>query len=276
MTTERWSTMARPRSGRELPTAAAAGRDPHPVAHWPVWLAALALAGGLGLATPAVAAPDGPGRGDGRERGDRYDRHDRGRPDPGHPGARPARGAPEWHDRSHGHDRRYPSPGVVLHAPPPHAHVVPWRGVSYRFHDGVWYSPYARGYRVVRPAPGLWVPALPLFRTVVVVGGLSYLYLNGSYYRERPTGGYEVVADPPEAPASAPTSDRLFVYPTRGQSPQLQASDEFDCHRWAAHQTGFDPSAQAAGSAPPSGAAQRDDYRRAQTACLEARGYSVR
>ena len=66
------------------------------------------------------------------------------------------------------------------------------------------------------------------------------------------------------------------MYPARGQGAQVQAADEYDCHRWAARQSGYDPSVQATGQAPAASPAQRDDYRRAQTACLEGRGYTVK
>jgi hypothetical protein len=32
-----------------------------------------------------------------------------------------------------------------------------------------------------------------------------------------------------------------FVYPAKGQSPQQQQKDEYECHGWAVQQTGFDP-----------------------------------
>lgn len=226
-----------------------------------LWGATLSLS----MVTSAMALPDGHG-------GPR--RHG----EPAQWSGRQAGPPPSyWHDRAHGHDHRYPRPGWVVVAPPPHARAVPWHGVSYRFVDGVWYAPHAHGYRVVRPPHGLVVPALPLLRTMVVVGGVTYLYLNGTYYRQRDAGDYEVVAPPLEASAPATGApDRLYVYPARGQSAQQQAADEYDCHRWAARQSGFDPSSQATGGGPVAGAAQRDDYRRAQVACLEGRGYSVR
>lgn len=66
----------------------------------------------------------------------------------------------------------------------------------------------------------------------------------------------------------------LYVYPRVGQSAQQTANDRYQCHRWAVGQTGFDPTNPAnnshASTATPS------NYRRAVTACLEARGYSVR
>jgi hypothetical protein len=62
----------------------------------------------------------------------------------------------------------------------------------------------------------------------------------------------------------------LFAYPTKGQTSEQQATDRFECHKWAASQTGFDPTL-AGGNAPAKG----QDYLRAQAACLEGRGYSV-
>lgn len=45
-----------------------------------------------------------------------------------------------------------------------------------------------------------------------------------------------------------------FVYPAKGQSPDQQKKDEFECHQWAAQQSGFDPTKpqqQAAAPAAP-------------------------
>lgn len=32
-----------------------------------------------------------------------------------------------------------------------------------------------------------------------------------------------------------------FIYPAKGQSPDEQKKDEYECHTWAVQQTGFDP-----------------------------------
>jgi len=32
-----------------------------------------------------------------------------------------------------------------------------------------------------------------------------------------------------------------FIYPSQGQSKEQQEKDEFECHRWAKEQSGFDP-----------------------------------
>ena len=34
----------------------------------------------------------------------------------------------------------------------------------------------------------------------------------------------------------------LFIYPNHGQDEELQRQDRYECHVWAARQTGFDPS----------------------------------
>ncbi len=185
---------------------------------------------------------------------------------------------PRWWDGAHGHAHYYPTPGWAVRTLPPRSHTVVWAGVNYGFYDGVWYAPGTYGYTVVRPPYGIVVSDLPLFRTMVVVGGLTYLYANGVYYRERVEGGYEVVPTPVDgrpAPATGTANDKLYVYPRNGQSAQQQSTDEYECHRWAASQTGFDPTAAAVGQ-PSGDAARRGDYQRARTACLEGRGYTVR
>lgn len=43
----------------------------------------------------------------------------------------------------------------------------------------------------------------------------------------------------------------LFIYPSRGQSPQQQSRDRYECHTWAVQQTGFDPTASQTAQMPP-------------------------
>lgn len=33
----------------------------------------------------------------------------------------------------------------------------------------------------------------------------------------------------------------VYIYPTKGQSPEQQNRDRYECHTWAVQQTGFDP-----------------------------------
>ena len=82
------------------------------------------------------------------------------------------------------------------------------------------------------------------------------------------------------APASAPASEAptaaaggLYVTPRNGQTADQQAADRYTCYTWAVKESKFDPSEMAGtGSAGAAGLAQ---YRRAMTACLTGRGYSV-
>jgi hypothetical protein len=46
-------------------------------------------------------------------------------------------------------------------------------------------------------------------------------------------------------------AQQVYVYPDRGQSPQQQQQDRYQCHTWAVQQTGFDPTMAAAAPAPP-------------------------
>lgn len=39
----------------------------------------------------------------------------------------------------------------------------------------------------------------------------------------------------------ASASAQQFVYPAKGQSPEQQKKDEYECYQWAVKQTGFDP-----------------------------------
>ncbi len=52
-----------------------------------------------------------------------------------------------------------------------------------------------------------------------------------------------------EAHPVAGASSKLFAYPAQGQSEQLQAQDRYECHSWAARESGFDP--VVAASSPP-------------------------
>lgn len=185
-------------------------------------------------------------------------------------------------DVAHGHNHEYPVRGARVVRLAPQARNFEYHGQRYWFHDGIWYRGYRGGFLVVGPPFGLFVPVLPAFATVVVLGGATYYYANETYYRYHPDmNQYEVVdvsqgapmmpGSPPQDVAAPVAADNIFVYPKSGQSAELQARDRYECHRWAADQTGFDPSRGDGGAQ-----AHRADYFRAQQACLEGRGYTVR
>jgi hypothetical protein len=235
------------------------------------------LAIGTAQADPRERGGDS-GRGNDRGAahvGDRGgDRH-RGTP-PARVNPPPQRGPSQrWFDGAHGHNHYYPRPGWAVRAPPPRASVTFWGGVGYSHYDGIWYTGGPHGYVVVRPPIGIVVTDRPALATVLAIGGLSYLYANGVYYREQPGVGYEVVPPPVEGETTG-TPDRTYVYPKHAQSAEQQATDEYECHKWAVSQTGFDPTGAATGQAPGPAPARRSDYERARGACLEGRGYTVR
>jgi hypothetical protein len=159
-----------------------------------------------------------------------------------------------------------------------------WRGgygYGWRGGWGGWGWGWGLGY-------GAFLATLPLYYSTWWWDGVPYYYANDNYYVWNPSANGYVVTSPPAqvvreaggvqgGTATGGTASgvgtTMFAYPKNGQSTELQASDKFACHQWAAKQSGFDPTA----AAPAAGNAQaeRQDYMRAQAACLEGRGYSV-
>jgi hypothetical protein len=132
---------------------------------------------------------------------------------------------------------------------------------------------------------GLYFATLPYYYSTYWWGGVPYYYADNTYYIwNSGVGQYQTVAPPAEvlsqaggqaagqAVGQAPGPSDLIAYPKNGQSQEQLGKDKFECHRWAAAQTGFDPTQFGGGSAP----GKRSDYFRAQAACLEGRGYSVK
>ncbi|HEX9878287.1 MAG TPA: hypothetical protein VGC50_16740 [Gammaproteobacteria bacterium] len=119
---------------------------------------------------------------------------------------------------------------------------------------------------------------------------VSFGYSYGYPYRYRPFGYYSSFYAPFYGPSVgfhvssrlphrrvSTVRDRgeqqafkLYVYPAAGQTEEQTAGDRYDCHVWAADQSGFDPTL---------GAGERDEaenYTRAFTACMEGRDYVVK
>jgi len=142
-----------------------------------------------------------------------------------------------------------------------------WRG-GYGF-----YGPWGWGGLGL----GLYFATLPLYYSTIWWNGIPYYYADNTYYRwDGAVNQYETVNPPPEIQSQgagqSPEVSELIAYPKNGQSQDQQGKDKFECHRWAATQTGFDPTQAGGGNAP----GKRSDYFRAQAACLEGRGYSVK
>ena len=148
-------------------------------------------------------------------------------------------------------------------------------GYGYGWRGGFW-GPWGWGWGGV--GLGLYFATLPYYYSTYWWGGVPYYYADNTYYRWDPgVGQYQTVAPPAGlqtqggAPGAASTSD-LIAYPKNGQTQEQQGKDKFECYRWAVGQTGFDPTQPGGGSAP----GNRSNYLRAQAACLEGRGYSVK
>jgi hypothetical protein len=182
---------------------------------------------------------------------------------------------------------------------------------SYTGQGGARFGSYGGGYHGLRGGYGyyggwgwgglgygLFFAGLPLYYSTLWWNGVPYFYADANYYAWNSTAGeYETVRPPPEIASQVATQDPaaadLFAYPKDSQSTDQQAQDRSACQRWAAGQTGFDPAQPSRiptptptpTPTPPANAtvaaatlaipATRQDYLRAQAACLEARGYSV-
>jgi hypothetical protein len=197
-------------------------------------------------------------------------------------------------DGRYNHGHYYPPAGAVVRGLPGGYRPYYYHGSRFYFSGGVWYAPGPYGFVVTRPPVGLFVTVLPPFYTTVWFGGIPYYYADNVYYQWQPdANGYAIVdappgADqpgpPPGAPAGGPPGaapgaapgDDFFIYPKNGQTPEQQAADQYECHSWSKTQTGFDPTQPGGGVAPGDSGSRREQYRRAMTACLEARGYSVK
>ncbi|HEY9194364.1 MAG TPA: DUF6515 family protein [Methyloversatilis sp.] len=203
----------------------------------------------------------------------------------GSTGAFADRAGPDGPDRRPAPDARVPRPvpihpgrGVIVPRLPREAHVVPHNDRNYYFSRGTWYRPLGHRFMVVTPPVGAFISVLPYGYLTFEIGGHPYYRYNDIYY-ERLGNGF-VVIDPPEGVESAPPAptspDNLFIYPKMKQSAEQQATDRFECHEWASGQTGYDPTRVSGGVPPSQAESSRAAYLRAMSACLEARGYTVR
>ncbi len=181
-------------------------------------------------------------------------------------------------DKRHRHNHYYPPSGRLINKLPDRNRKVVHHGTRYYLSSGSWYRPSGAYFSVVAPPIGIVVPVLPRYYTTVWFSDVPYYYAGGTYYRWSPQErGYRVSSPPedtdlyeePEVP------DQLFVYPRAGQDEKLLATDRYECHRWAANQSGFDPTQPGGNVSVEENSEKRVEYNRATKACLEAREYSV-
>ena len=185
-------------------------------------------------------------------------------------------------DAHFGHNRYYPRVGIGYRSLPGGYYTTHFHGSPYYFREGVWYRHGGIGYVVVRPPIGLFINVLPPFYTTLWFGGIPYYYADNIYYRWDPVQSGYIVSDPPpgsnadDTASAPPPSNDIFVYPKNGQSDEQKSTDRYECYRWAVDQSGFDPTKTAGGVNDSDIANKSDQYHRAEAACLEGRGYTVK
>lgn len=184
-------------------------------------------------------------------------------------------------DSRFAHNHYYHDHGYAVRGIPRGAYLIHHRGHVFLYHGGEWYRRHG-GVSVVIGAPiGALVPVLPPFYSTVWWRGVPYYYADDTYYVwDAGASEYQVVSPPAnietDGTTQAPPSDSIFVYPKNGQSPEQQSRDRYECHRSAVQATGYDPTEPGGGVPADTASSKRADYMRAQAACLDARGYSVR
>lgn len=182
-----------------------------------------------------------------------------------------------FYDSRHHHNHYYPKHGHVIKVLPPRHNVIVFRDKRFFFSAGIWYEPRGTQFVIATPPIGLTVNVLPPEYTTVIVGRVPYYYANHVYYVRKSTGEYMVTEAPNESDItsttqSPPIGSNMFIYPNKGQTQAQQDRDRFECHDWAVKQTGFDPSL----GVPATSTDKSSDYKRAMSACLEGRSYTVK
>jgi len=128
---------------------------------------------------------------------------------------------------------------------------------------------------------GLYLDALPHYTSTYWWGGVPYYYANDNFYQwNEAAGQYESLREPQSLMSQVTTTralgnGTLFAYPKNGQNTAQQATDRIECQRWATSQTGSNFSPPLSATAVTASGTPRQDSLRANSACLEGRGYSV-
>jgi hypothetical protein len=128
---------------------------------------------------------------------------------------------------------------------------------------------------------GLFFDALPLYYSTYWWNGNTYYYANDNFYRWNESAGqYETVRPSEDLSVQVAMSQplenvSLFAYPGKGQTSEQQVTDRIECKRWATSQTAIDSSSPDISVAVTASPPRRQDYLKAESACLKGRGYSV-
>jgi hypothetical protein len=93
------------------------------------------------------------------------------------------------------------------------------------------------------------IPIRPSFRSAILTTTLAGLAVLAGCATTPPPEQRPAPPPPPpagmvyHAPPAPPVNADVYAYPMRGQPPEQQDRDHYDCSIWATQQTGFDPSA---------------------------------
>lgn len=176
------------------------------------------------------------------------------------------------------HRHHYYAPGRRFEQLPSGRHRFNHRGKDYYYFGGNYFHHSHNHYITVRAPIGARVPYLAPGYVRFNLNSNRYYYSGYTYYRwDDRRRDYIVIAEPRgaseaivTAAASSSSSGEIYAYPAKGQSAEQQDRDYYDCHVWGVDKSDYDPSMEA------QDADRAQDYRRAMTACLEGRGYSVK
>lgn len=149
-------------------------------------------------------------------------------------------------------------------------------GVPYFYFEGIFYQRYQSGYVVVSAPVGGHVRVLPAGFIAFNIGMFTYYYVNDVYYRWDDDFVRYVVVKKPDGSDVAideATEGRLFSYPNKGQTQEQQTKDRYECHSWAVSESQVDPTLDEDAELSQQ---DKDNYKRAISACLQGRDYTVK
>ena len=152
-----------------------------------------------------------------------------------------------------------------------------YRGGGHGGGYGLWWVPLA----IIGGAVALVSNSVALVSNSVALASNSVARASNYYspyyaappvvIREQP----QVYVQPaPSRPLSS--AERVPVYARQDRSEELQAKDRYECHSWAVSQTHYDPTQPTSGMPEAQLNQMRADYQRAQGACLDGHGYTVK
>lgn len=170
-------------------------------------------------------------------------------------------------------NRHYHHPGHQIRRLPTGIRRLYHRPFPLYYFGGTYYRPYSGGFVVVSAPLGVRVRSLPIGFVTLTFGSSRYYYVNDVYYQRFGTE-YIVVEAPrrrtTQVASNVYTSGDWQIYPRYGQTDATLQQDRYECHLWAFDRTHYDP------SQPHQDNRRRGDYYRAQAACLEGRGYTIK